>query len=149
MKTAVLFILLKKTLSHSPWVSGVREQDSTTKSLSDTSVSRGTVHPTPETEERTGVSIYRWVSSELTRAQTLFIPPLPTPKQPSPDWSFPTVLRLHLRGLGLGGPSGVQQPLHPESLQPTGDGQTFRGEEYALSRRRNAASCTYSLILIY
>lgn len=42
-KTAVFFILLKKALSHSPWVSGVREQETTMKSLSDTSVSRGTV----------------------------------------------------------------------------------------------------------
>lgn len=42
-KTAVFFILLKKALSHSPWVSGVREQETTMKSLSDTRVSRGTV----------------------------------------------------------------------------------------------------------
>lgn len=42
MKTAVGFILLKKLLSHMPWVSGVREQETTMKSLSDTSVSRGT-----------------------------------------------------------------------------------------------------------
>lgn len=45
MKTAVLFILLKKALLHSCWVSGVREQDTMTKSLSDSSVSRGTVQP--------------------------------------------------------------------------------------------------------
>lgn len=43
MKTAVFFILLKKVLSHSPWVSGVSEQETTMKSLSDASVSRGTV----------------------------------------------------------------------------------------------------------
>lgn len=42
MKTAVFFILLKKALSHNPWVSGVREQETTMKSLSDTSVSSGT-----------------------------------------------------------------------------------------------------------
>lgn len=41
-KTAVFFILLKKALSHSPRVSGVREQDTTIKSLSDTRVSMGT-----------------------------------------------------------------------------------------------------------
>lgn len=41
-KTAVFFILLKKALSHSPRVSGVREQETTMKSLSDASVSRGT-----------------------------------------------------------------------------------------------------------
>lgn len=41
-KTAVFFILPKKALSHSPWVSGVREQDMTMKSLSDTRVSIGT-----------------------------------------------------------------------------------------------------------
>lgn len=41
-KTAVFFILLKKVLSHSPWVSGVSKQDMTIKSLSDTRVSMGT-----------------------------------------------------------------------------------------------------------
>lgn len=43
MKTAVFFILLKKALSHRPWVSGVSEQETMMKSLSDTSVSMGTV----------------------------------------------------------------------------------------------------------
>lgn len=42
-KTAVFFILLKKALSHRPWVSGDREQEMTMKSLSDRSVSMGTV----------------------------------------------------------------------------------------------------------
>lgn len=49
MRTAVFFILQKKSLLHSPWVSGVRAQDTTTKSLSDTSVSKGTA-----TERRAG-----------------------------------------------------------------------------------------------
>lgn len=49
-KTAVFFILLKKALSHSPWVSGIREQEMTMKSLSDTSVSRGTVQQGGEEE---------------------------------------------------------------------------------------------------
>lgn len=51
MRTAVFFILLKKALSHSPWVSGVREQEMTIKSLSDTSVSRGTVQRGREEKE--------------------------------------------------------------------------------------------------
>lgn len=42
-KTAVFFILLKNSLLHIPCVSGVREQEITMKSLSATSVSRGTV----------------------------------------------------------------------------------------------------------
>lgn len=42
-KTAVLFIFLKKFLSHIPCVSGVREQEITTKSLSARSVSMSTV----------------------------------------------------------------------------------------------------------
>lgn len=53
-RTAVFFILLKKALSHSPWVSGVREQDTTMKSLSDTSVSSGTVQQRGEEEEQKG-----------------------------------------------------------------------------------------------
>lgn len=43
MKIAFFFILLKKALSHRPWVSGVSEQETTIKSLSDVSVSSGTV----------------------------------------------------------------------------------------------------------
>ena len=42
-KTAVLFIFLKKVLSHIPCVSGVREQEITTKSLSARRVSMATV----------------------------------------------------------------------------------------------------------
>lgn len=42
MKTAVFFILLKKSLLHRPCVSGVKEHETTTKSLSHSSVSNGT-----------------------------------------------------------------------------------------------------------
>lgn len=51
-KTAVFFILLKKALSHIPFVSGVRAQDTTMKSLSDTSVSRETVQQRGEERRR-------------------------------------------------------------------------------------------------
>lgn len=51
-KTPVFFILLKKALSHMPWVSGVREQETTMKSLSDTRVSRGTVQRRGEDERK-------------------------------------------------------------------------------------------------
>lgn len=47
----MFFILLKKALSHSPWVSGVSEQDMTTKSLSDTRTSSGTGRQEGEEEE--------------------------------------------------------------------------------------------------
>lgn len=57
MKTAVFFILLKKSLLHSPWVSGVREQETIMKSLSDTSVSRGTV---PDRDDRVKEMIKEW-----------------------------------------------------------------------------------------
>ncbi len=56
-KTAVFFIFLKKALSHSPWVSGVREQETTMKSLSETSVSRGTVQQRREEEEQKGKAV--------------------------------------------------------------------------------------------
>lgn len=47
----MFFILLKKALSHRPWVSGVSEQDMTTKSLSDTRTSSGTDRQEGEEEE--------------------------------------------------------------------------------------------------
>lgn len=45
IKIDVFFIFLKNALSHMPWVSGVSEQETTMKSLSDASVSSGTVKP--------------------------------------------------------------------------------------------------------
>lgn len=69
--TAVFFILLKKALSHSPWVSGVSEQDMTTKSLSDTRTSSGTDRQEGEEEEEEIKENYE--NKYMEKKNTLFV----------------------------------------------------------------------------
>lgn len=107
MNTAVFFILLKKALSHSPWVSAVREQETTMKSLSDTSVSRGTARQGGE-EEGEKKQLTHYTDLILIWFYNITIQYYPF----TVSLRVLTELSVHLGSVRLGCSPRVQQPLH-------------------------------------
>lgn len=121
MKTAVFFILLKKALSHRPWVSGVREQETTMKSLSDTRVSRGTVQERGEERRR---NMRGRDQLNIITFSLLLSCPNHCFYVVSVSLLTLTKFSIHLCGVGLGCSPRVQQPLHSERHESLSDGHT-------------------------
>lgn len=117
IKIDVFFILLKKVLSQRPWVSGVKEQDTTTKSLSLNRVSNGT-----EKEIEVKMRGHDIIFISLINNLNSYI-----------EWhkaiSFPTIFPINLLGLRFGLSACVQQSLNTKRLQSPCNGQTYKSQK--------------------